>query len=52
MLFLQAAIIAILEKKSTTTKTQSFPYLGDERHDMYSMEMDSHGLVKTMKRGV
>ena len=34
MLFLQATIIAILEKRSTTTKTQSFPYLVDGRPDM------------------
>jgi hypothetical protein len=34
MLFLQAARITILEKRSTTTKTQSFPRLVDERPDM------------------
>jgi hypothetical protein len=34
MLFLQATIIAILEKQSTTTKKQSFPYLVDGRHNM------------------
>jgi hypothetical protein len=34
MFFLQAARIAILEKQSTTTKTQSFPLLVDERPDM------------------
>jgi hypothetical protein len=34
MFFLQAARIAILEKRSTTTKTQSFPLLVDERLDM------------------
>jgi hypothetical protein len=34
MLFLQAAIITILEKRSTTTKTQSFPRLVDGRPDM------------------
>jgi hypothetical protein len=31
MLFLQAAIITIFEKRSTTTKTQSFPHLVDRR---------------------
>jgi hypothetical protein len=44
MLFLQATRITILEKRSTTTKTQSFPLLVDERLDMYSIDMDSHGL--------
>jgi hypothetical protein len=44
MLFLQATGIAILEKRSKTTKTQSFPHLVDGRPDMYSIEMDSHGL--------
>jgi hypothetical protein len=34
MLFLQATKIAILEKWSTTTKTQSFPHLVDGRPDM------------------
>jgi hypothetical protein len=34
ILFLQATIIAILEKRSTTTKTQSFPHLVDGRPDM------------------
>jgi hypothetical protein len=34
MFFLQATIIVILEKRSTTTKTQSFPHLVDRRHDM------------------
>jgi hypothetical protein len=34
MLFLQATKIAILEKRSTTTKTQSFPHLVDGRPDM------------------
>jgi hypothetical protein len=34
MLFLQATRIAILEKRSTTTKTQSFPRLLDGRPDM------------------
>jgi hypothetical protein len=34
MLFLQAIRIAILEKRSTTTKTQSFPRLVDARPDM------------------
>ena len=44
MFFLQAARIAILEKRSTTTKTQAFPLLVDGRPDIYSIEMDSHGL--------
>jgi hypothetical protein len=44
MFFLQEARITILEKQSTTTKTQSFPLLVDGRPDMYSIEMDSHGL--------
>jgi hypothetical protein len=44
MLFLQVARITILEKRSTTTKTQSFPLLVDIRPDMYPIEMDSHGL--------
>jgi hypothetical protein len=44
ILFLQATRIAILRNRSTTTKTQSFPLLVDERPDMYSIEMDSHGL--------
>jgi hypothetical protein len=34
MFFLQATRIAILEKRSTTTKTQSFPRLVDGRPDM------------------
>jgi hypothetical protein len=34
MFFLQVTRIAILEKRSTTTKTQSFPLLVDERPDM------------------
>jgi hypothetical protein len=34
MLFLQATRIAILEKWSTTKKTQSFPLLVDGRPDM------------------
>jgi hypothetical protein len=34
MFLLQAARIAILEKSSTTTKTQSFPLLVDERLNM------------------
>ena len=34
MFFFQAAIIAILEKRSTTTKTQSFPLLVDGRPNM------------------
>jgi hypothetical protein len=34
MLFLQATRITILEKWSTTTKTQSFPHLVDGRPDM------------------
>jgi hypothetical protein len=34
MLFLQATRITILEKRSTTTKTQSFPRLVDGRPDM------------------
>jgi hypothetical protein len=45
MFFLQAARIAILEKRSTTTKTQSLPLLVDERPDMDSIEMDSHDLL-------
>jgi hypothetical protein len=45
MFFLQATIIAILEKQLTTTKTQSFPLLVDGRTDMYSIEMDFHGLL-------
>jgi hypothetical protein len=44
MLFFQATRITILEKWSTTTKTQSFPHLVDGRLNMYSIEMDSHGL--------
>ena len=44
MFYLQAARIAILEKRSTTTKTQSFPLLVYERPNMYSIEMYSHGL--------
>jgi hypothetical protein len=44
MFFLQAVIIAILEKRSTTTKTQPLPLLVDGRPDMLSIEMDSHGL--------
>jgi hypothetical protein len=34
MLFLQVARIAILEKRSTTTKKQSLPHVVDERPDM------------------
>jgi hypothetical protein len=34
MLFLQATGIAILEKRSTTTKTQSFHHLVDGRPNM------------------
>jgi hypothetical protein len=34
MFFLQATRITILEKRSTTTKTQSFPHLVDGRPDM------------------
>jgi hypothetical protein len=34
MLFLQETIIAILEKRSTTTKTQSFSCLVDGRPNM------------------
>jgi hypothetical protein len=34
MLFLQAAMITILEKRSTTTKTYSFPLLVDRRTEM------------------
>jgi hypothetical protein len=34
MFFLQVARITILEKRSTTTKTQSFPLLVDGRPDM------------------
>jgi hypothetical protein len=34
MLFLQATRITILQKRSTTTKTQSFPHLVDGRPDM------------------
>jgi hypothetical protein len=34
MFFLKAARIAILEKRSTTTKTQSFPLFVDGRPDM------------------
>jgi hypothetical protein len=45
ILFLQATRITILEKRSTTKKTQSFPLLVDERSDMYSIDMDSHGLL-------
>jgi hypothetical protein len=45
MLFLQATRITILEKWSTTTKTKSFPHLVDGRPDMWSIEMDSHGLL-------
>jgi hypothetical protein len=44
MLFFQATKIAILEKRSTTTETQSFPRFMDGRPDMWSTEMDSHGL--------
>jgi hypothetical protein len=42
--FLHESRIAILEKRSTTTKTQSFPLLVDKRPDMYSIEMDFHSL--------
>ena len=51
MLFLQAITITILEKRSKTKKTQSFPCLVDGRPDMYSIEMDSHGL-SGVQRGV
>jgi hypothetical protein len=34
MFFFQATKITILEKRSTTTKTQSFPHLVDGRPDM------------------
>ena len=51
MLFLQATIITILEKQSTTTKTQSFPHLVDGRPDMLFIEMDSHGISR-VGRGV
>jgi hypothetical protein len=34
MFFLQVSRISILEKRSTTTKTQSFPLLVDGRPDM------------------
>jgi hypothetical protein len=44
MLFLQETRISILEKRSTTTKTKSFPLLVDGRPNMYYIEMDSHGL--------
>jgi hypothetical protein len=46
MFFFQVARITILEKQSTTTKTQSFPLLVDGRPDMlYSIEMNSHRLL-------
>jgi hypothetical protein len=51
MLFLQATKITILEKRSKTTKTQSFPRLVDGRLDMYSIEIVSHGL-SGVARGV
>jgi hypothetical protein len=51
ILFLQATRIAILEKKSTSTKTHSFPHLVDARPDMYYIKMDSHGL-SVVGRGV
>ena len=41
---LAGTIIDILEKRSTTTKTQSFPCLVDGSPDMLSIEIDSHGL--------
>jgi hypothetical protein len=45
MFFLQATRIAILENRSTTTKTYSFPFLVEGRPDMYSIEMDSKGFA-------
>jgi hypothetical protein len=44
MFFLQAAIISILKKRSKSKNTQSLPLLVDGRTEMYSIEMDSHGL--------
>jgi hypothetical protein len=51
MLFLQAAIIVILENQSITMKTESFPCLVEGRPDMYSIEMGSQGL-SGVERGV
>jgi hypothetical protein len=48
MLFLQATRIAILEKRSTTTKTQSFPLLVDERPNMDEFPQP----IRSRQRGV
>jgi hypothetical protein len=51
MLFLQATRIIILEKRSTTTKTQSFPHLVDEaRHVVHGYGFPWP--VRNRKRGV
>jgi hypothetical protein len=49
ILLLQVVRMAILKNRSTTQKTQSFPFLVEGSKNMYSIKMDSRVLSRVVR---